>query len=62
MAYNLACCFALKGDVLETLKWLECYTKAGKLLTKSKIQTDKDFDGIRNDSRFVAWFDKLKEE
>ena len=62
VAYNLACGFALKGDVLETLKWLECEAKSGKLLTKSLIQTDKDFDSIRNDSQFVAWFDKLKEE
>ncbi len=62
VAYNLACCFGLKGDVRETLKWLECAADAGELLTKSKIRADKDFDGIRNDSRFVTWLDKLKEE
>ena len=62
VAYNLACCYGLKGDVLETLKWLECAAKPGELLIKSKIQTDKDFDGVRKDSRFVAWFDQLKEE
>ena len=60
VAYNLACCFALKGDVPETLKWLECCARAGSLPAKSPIQTDKDFDGIRDDSRFIAWFNKLE--
>ena len=60
VAYNLACCFALKGDVPEALKWLECSAKAGTLPVKSKIQTDIEFDGIRQDSRFIAWFNKLE--
>ena len=60
VAYNLACCFALKGDVPEALKWLECDARADTLPLKSKIQTDRDFDGIRGDSRFIAWFNKLE--
>ena len=60
VAYNLACCFALKGDVPEALKWLDCDTRAGTLPAKLKTQTDKGFDGIRDDSRFIAWFNKLE--
>ena len=60
VAYNLACCFSLKKDVVETLYWLRRHSDAGNPLTQAAIRKDKDFDGVRLDRRFVAWFNNLE--
>lgn len=59
-AYNLACIFAVQGNAAEAIKSLQRSDKAGRLSTKKDISIDLDFDGIRQDATFKAWFDKLE--
>ncbi|QOX77540.1 hypothetical protein FY034_00805 [Trichlorobacter lovleyi] len=46
-AYNLACLFALQGNVEEALQWLARSKDAGKLPSRDHIDQDTDLDSIR---------------
>ena len=59
--YNIACGYALKGDVGEAVEWLRKSLAEGFELT-SYIDKDDDFDGIRSDPRFVELRRNLRAE
>jgi len=51
-AYNIACCFALKGDREEALTWLEKSFAMG-FRSYQIAQKDEDLKSLRSDPRFV---------
>ncbi len=55
-AYNLACVYALKGNMDECRKWLLIGRKTGTLPTRETVMEDKDLDIVRNED----WFKEIK--
>jgi predicted esterase len=57
-AYNLACCYALSGDVATGLGWLESAAEYGFGVDASDLELarggDKDLAALRTDPRFEA--------
>ena len=49
VTYNLACAYALKGDVGAAVKWLERAVAYGMAVD---VQSDQDFDSIRQSAAF----------
>lgn len=58
-AYNLACAYAMLGDVSQMTDWLNRSFVAGKLPGREKISTDKDFNTVRDTAEFKAWWAKM---
>ena len=56
MAYNLACVYSLRGDVVQCLHWLKVSDAHKKLPDCEHIRDDKDLDAVRNLPEFIAWF------
>ena len=61
-AYNLACLEAKLGNVAEAVRWLQLSVSAGEHLSKSKAAAEKDFDRIRQQPEFIAYFESLPDE
>ncbi|MCH8622541.1 hypothetical protein [Undibacterium sp. TS12] len=61
-AYNLACVFALKLDINQTVTWLDKCAAFGRLNDKAFIDGDRDFDLIRSHPEFTAWMEKTFEK
>ncbi len=59
VAYNLACVYGLRGDVLSCLKWLKICQSHQKLESCEYMRKDKDLDAVRNDPAFVEWFKQV---
>lgn len=53
VAYNLACCLALAGDVKGAMEQLERCAAAG--LLPAQWQTDKDFASLRQTPEYQEW-------
>jgi predicted esterase len=57
-AYNLACCYALSGDVATGLQWLESAAEFGFGIDSAELELarsgDKDLAALRADPRFEA--------
>lgn len=56
LSYNLACVHALNNQTEQAIQALETCRQSGCLPDKAHIETDKDFDPIRNSEAFQAWF------
>ena len=56
--YNLACIAALKGDRDKAFNWLDEALEAG-LDDEDHVRNDEDLAGLRDDSRFEAFLEKL---
>lgn len=62
--YNLACLYSLLDEKEEAFKWFE-KTMQIPIYTRESIESDSDFDNLRQDPRFEALLNKyrpLKEE
>jgi hypothetical protein len=60
VAYNIACIYAIDGQVADAMQWLQRSNSAGSLPAKSHIAQDSDLDAIRNTPAFAAWFAQLQ--
>jgi tetratricopeptide (TPR) repeat protein len=56
--YNVACNFAIAGEVDESIKYLGQAIDQG-FGYRAWLENDSDFDSLRNDARFQALLDKL---
>ena len=59
LAYNIACIYALDGQVAQAMQWLKRSDSAGSLPQKLHIAQDSDLDALRNTPAFAAWFAQL---
>ncbi|MCL5038083.1 MAG: hypothetical protein M1269_13365 [Chloroflexi bacterium] len=57
-SYNLACLYAMKGDIDKAILWLTKAFEAMKYPPKDHIYSDPGLAAIRSDSRFVALIHK----
>ena len=60
LAYNLACTYALEARAEEAVFWLQKAMQAGDSIKQSDIVNDQDFNLIRQNPQFLAWFYSLK--
>jgi len=61
VSYNAACTFSQLGDSDRALDALERWSQSSAWETENWLQTDSDFDPIRDDPRFVALLEKVNE-
>ncbi len=59
--YNLACVFALNGDVTAALNELEACEKADTLPKRSHLKHDSDLRGLNAEPRFIALLKRIRE-
>lgn len=59
--FNLGCLASLRGDVANTVAALERWKAANPTASKTKLDHEKDFDRVRDDPRFKALRDELRE-
>lgn len=52
--YNKACCYALQGNIEQTLENLQQAINLSPDEYREKAKTDSDFDSIRDDELFQA--------
>jgi tetratricopeptide (TPR) repeat protein len=52
--YNIACLYSLKGNVNESLAWLEKCLKNNSIPSRSHILADSDLDNIKNKDDFLT--------
>jgi tetratricopeptide (TPR) repeat protein len=52
--YNIACLYSLKGNVNESLAWLEKCLKNNSIPSRSHILADSDLDNIKNKDEFLT--------
>jgi adenylate cyclase len=57
--YNVACDYALLGDVDRAMEVLERWRPRANSRTKEWIRFDSDFDRLRSDARFQKFLDRL---
>ena len=57
--YNVACGYALLGEMDLTLDVLERWRPRANVQTKSWMRGDSDFDSLRDHPRFQKFLDKL---
>jgi adenylate cyclase len=57
--YNVACDYALLGDVDLAMDVLERWRPRANPRTKEWIRSDSDFDPLRSDPRFQEFLDRL---
>ena len=60
LAYNLACTYALEGNAKDTVFWLKKARLGGDAVRQSDVLDDQDFNSIRQEPEFLAWFKSLK--
>ncbi|MGH9720385.1 MAG: TPR end-of-group domain-containing protein, partial [Bryobacteraceae bacterium] len=58
-AYNLACVEAREGKMWQAVQWLQAAQMAGQRLSRAKIESDNDFDRVRNHAEFVKFVESL---
>ena len=58
--YNVACSYALMGELDLTLDVLERWRPRANARTKSWIRGDSDFDPLLNEPRFQEFLDRLE--
>ncbi len=59
-AYNLACVYALLGDVTQCLEYLRRLERLNRLPSKEHLLKDNDLAEVRNEARFASFIDGLK--
>jgi tetratricopeptide (TPR) repeat protein len=57
-AYNLACVYSLKGDMEESLRWLEKSLKLSIAPPRKHIEQDTDLEPVRKNPRFNQLMDR----
>lgn len=57
-AYNLACAYSLKGDIEESLRWLEKSLKLDTAPAREHIEQDTDLELIKKNPRFNQLIDR----
>jgi tetratricopeptide (TPR) repeat protein len=57
-AYNLACAYSLKGDMEESLRWLEKSLKFSTAPPRKHIEQDTDLEPVRKNPRFNQLMDR----
>ena len=57
--YNVACSYALLGELDLTLDVLERWRPRANAKTKSWVRGDTDFDSLRSNPRFQEFLDNL---
>ena len=57
--YNVACSYALMGELDLTLEVLERWRSRANAKTKSWVRSDTDFDAFRGHPHFQAFLDRL---
>ena len=57
--YNVACSYALMGELELTLEVLERWRSRANAKTKSWVHGDTDFDALRSNPQFQAFLDRL---
>jgi adenylate cyclase len=57
--YNVACDYALLGDLDRTLEILERWKPRANATTKRWMRNDTDFDSLREEPRFKDFLSKL---
>ena len=50
--FNMACLFALRGDIDNSLRWLQKWAEGNPEAMKSKVETNSDFNDIRENEQF----------
>lgn len=60
-AFSIACLYSLLNDVDQSLFWLEIPLKHDIKLWYPKISKEKDFDNIRNNSKFIEFEKRQKQ-
>lgn len=58
-AYNIACCWSLKGDKAKALQWLQKSFDLG-FTDGQHTEKDKDFDNIRGEPGYQELVEKMK--
>lgn len=53
--YNSACCYSLEGDLDNAIKFLKESEKINYQKTQEYLQTDSDFDHIRDQQKFIDY-------
>jgi hypothetical protein len=61
-AYNLACAYALKKDLVKCIDYLEQSRLAGNLPNQQHIDEENDFKLIRNTGEFRSWYQSVFEQ
>ena len=57
--YNAACCYARAGRHDRALELLERRLKAAGTIYREWVEHDSDFEGMRDDPRFIALLDRM---
>ena len=57
--FNMACLFALRGETETSLCWLRTWIEGNHDATKVEIESEHDFDGIREDPSFQEFLASL---
>jgi hypothetical protein len=59
--YNKGCCHSLQGKVEQAISMLQWAKELDYENLRESIETDADFDSIRDDERFQVWLKNLGE-
>ncbi|WP_386066353.1 SIR2 family protein [Tahibacter sp. UC22_41] len=58
-AFNLACVAGLQGNAQSAVEWLHQWRKLHRNPTAQRLDTDTDFDAVRNDPLFIEFRNSL---